>query len=400
MTASLSEVGMDSLMGVELKQTLEREFEIFLTPEDLRSLTFARLQELSDNRSKDSTENVKLKLAGERKTVGFNLLIRNLGVEKTCKQPSVRLQTKNLSEEFSSCMVIVPGIEGVAGSAWHSVAPSINLPAFVLQLTNTIDMETIPDIVNGVADVSLSFFFKFLSLLNFSFISQNVKKLFNKKEFFYLVGHSFGSFVTLELARILEESGMNGNVVLIDGAPVFLQQLACGHFRDIKAKVTDDSIQLILIVAIIQNIFPLEKTDDLLLKLKECPTWLSKVDKLIQFGKSQTEYTEEYLRSTAQALYNRTKIVFEYDCSQVKKIKSPITLIRPTEVAVVEIEEDYELSRCTEGPVTLKFIEGNHMTMLDNIKLADIINDCDPYLQSNNNFKNYVWNGKAEKLEF
>lgn len=37
--ATLSEVGMDSLMAVEIKQTLEREFEIFLTPQDLRSLT-------------------------------------------------------------------------------------------------------------------------------------------------------------------------------------------------------------------------------------------------------------------------------------------------------------------------------------------------------------------------
>lgn len=38
-TATLSEVGMDSLMAVEIKQTLEREFEIFLTPQDLRSMT-------------------------------------------------------------------------------------------------------------------------------------------------------------------------------------------------------------------------------------------------------------------------------------------------------------------------------------------------------------------------
>lgn len=37
--ATLSEVGMDSLMAVEIKQTLEREFEIFLTPQDLRLLT-------------------------------------------------------------------------------------------------------------------------------------------------------------------------------------------------------------------------------------------------------------------------------------------------------------------------------------------------------------------------
>lgn len=40
--SSLAELGMDSIMAVEIKQTLEREFEIFLTPQDIRSLTFAR----------------------------------------------------------------------------------------------------------------------------------------------------------------------------------------------------------------------------------------------------------------------------------------------------------------------------------------------------------------------
>lgn len=237
----------------------------------------------------------------------------------------------------------------------------------------------------------MNFHVELESLIWVSLIFQTVQEIFSKKEFFYLVGYSFGSFVTLELARILEESGMTGNVVLIDGAPVFLKQLSYGH---ISSEVTDESIQLMLIVAIIQNIFPLEKPDELLLKLKDCPTWQTKVDKLIQFGKSQIEYSEEYMRAVSQAMYNRLKIVFEYNTENVVKIKSPITLIRPTEVAFVEIEEDYELSRYTEGPVTLKFIEGSHTTMLDNNKLADIINDCDPYLESDRNFKAYVLSGK------
>ena len=84
-------------------------------------------------------------------------MLRTLGDEKNCKQPYVRLQTKNIAEKFNSCMLIVPGIEGVAGVSWHNVAPSISLPAFILQLTNTIEMKTVPEIANGVADVS---FFK------------------------------------------------------------------------------------------------------------------------------------------------------------------------------------------------------------------------------------------------
>lgn len=39
---TLAELGMDSMMAVEIKQTLEREFEVFLTAQDIRTLTFAR----------------------------------------------------------------------------------------------------------------------------------------------------------------------------------------------------------------------------------------------------------------------------------------------------------------------------------------------------------------------
>ena len=45
--STLAELGMDSMMTVEIKQSLEREFEVILTAQEIRSLTFARLLELS-----------------------------------------------------------------------------------------------------------------------------------------------------------------------------------------------------------------------------------------------------------------------------------------------------------------------------------------------------------------
>jgi len=32
---------------VEIKETLERQFEVYLTPQEIRNLTFARIDELS-----------------------------------------------------------------------------------------------------------------------------------------------------------------------------------------------------------------------------------------------------------------------------------------------------------------------------------------------------------------
>jgi hypothetical protein len=38
---------MDSMTAVEIKETLEREFDVYLTPQEIRTLTLARLNELS-----------------------------------------------------------------------------------------------------------------------------------------------------------------------------------------------------------------------------------------------------------------------------------------------------------------------------------------------------------------
>ena len=38
---------MDSMTAVEIKEIFEREFEVYLTPQEIRNLTFASLDELS-----------------------------------------------------------------------------------------------------------------------------------------------------------------------------------------------------------------------------------------------------------------------------------------------------------------------------------------------------------------
>jgi fatty acid synthase len=45
--STLAEMGMDCMTAVEIKETLEREFEVYLTLQEIRSLTFASLDELS-----------------------------------------------------------------------------------------------------------------------------------------------------------------------------------------------------------------------------------------------------------------------------------------------------------------------------------------------------------------
>ncbi len=44
---TLVDLGLDSLIGVEIKQTLERDFKLDLPLTEIRNLTFAKLNQVS-----------------------------------------------------------------------------------------------------------------------------------------------------------------------------------------------------------------------------------------------------------------------------------------------------------------------------------------------------------------
>lgn len=54
LTWTLPELGMDSIMAIELKQIIETEFGIFVSPQDLKTMTFAKLYKLKEEQENQS----------------------------------------------------------------------------------------------------------------------------------------------------------------------------------------------------------------------------------------------------------------------------------------------------------------------------------------------------------
>lgn len=70
-------------MAVEIKQALEREFEVILTAQELRSLTFGRLQELTDSGGKcDKSASLIQETPTNTGDIQKNMLLRSLGNEQ------------------------------------------------------------------------------------------------------------------------------------------------------------------------------------------------------------------------------------------------------------------------------------------------------------------------------
>ncbi|XP_017068410.2 fatty acid synthase [Drosophila eugracilis] len=369
---TLSEMGMDSLMAVEIKQTLERDFELILSPQDLRLLTFQKLQEIIDAREKENDEEIKMIFPSEKKLFGMELLIRNLGDETNCDQVIIPLKTSAApSKQTLQPNIIIPGLEGTAGRAWYQIGSRLQSRAIVLQLHQFAHLENLKDVVQQCFE--------------------QVKLLLRQTEPFYIIGYSFGTFIALKVAEMLENCGFRGHIMLLDGAPHFLKRLTNLHLGD---HFSDNELYDLLFSSIVNQIFPeetKETTSEVFHKVKSLS---EKKSIFMNYVEKQNVYSKEYSATMVDAMFRRVKMAASFDLNGIQKIKSPITLVRPSEVSLQDIDEDYCLSLLTSGKVTLKVIEGNHTTMLDNPSLSQIINGFDPVLIEDTNFEEYIRNDK------
>lgn len=353
--STLAELGMDSMMAVEIKQTLEREFEVFLTPQDIRGMTFSKLKDIAAQESAGKG-GAKAETKGEMMPQqGIAHLIRVIGDELTAGLPVVRLPSLigdgSVIEEFGgshpTCFLI-PGVEGVA-SVVEPLAAHLSVQALCLQFNYEIPFETVEDLAKSLLP--------------------HVLKRLRPGDSFNLVGYSFGGLIAMELAVLLEKEGFQGKTVLIDSSPDFLKMITEESFLH---DVSETNLQVQLLMRFIAMVWP-QDTQEFEDLLRSLPDWKSRLNQLIESAPDHTQYSKRYQKLIMNAAYHRVKSVLKYNGVEHHSMSSPTTLIRPSEVAM-HTEEDYGLSKYTKEPVSVIFVEGNHFTVLENKKAADIIN--------------------------
>ena len=148
MDASLSRLGMDSLMGVEIQQILERDYDVVISSQEMRSLTLSQLEKRVT--SKDSGKSSD-DLIGGILPKDVALLLTTFGDELTSGQTIMNL--KSASSKNKTKVLIIPGFEGMAGEVWHGVAQNINHPTYILQLGNATEASNVKEILSAVAKV-------------------------------------------------------------------------------------------------------------------------------------------------------------------------------------------------------------------------------------------------------
>lgn len=200
-SGTLAELGMDSLMGTEIKQTLERNYDIILSPQEIRTLTFAKLQELSSSTGETNKQlaTAKATVSSDENAVSNMLIMQWPANEVLPKEALVQLKTKSTN---GTPLFIVHAIEGLTEPLEH-VASELERPLWGLQSVEDAPHDTIQELAE--------------------FYIKKIREV-QKKGPYHLAGYSFGTCIAIEMTLQLESVGEKVTLSLIDGSLEFVRQ--------------------------------------------------------------------------------------------------------------------------------------------------------------------------------
>lgn len=187
-TATLADLGMDSLMGAEIKQTLERNYDVVLSAQEIRVLTFGKLQELGSGSSEPAA-----------KPSEDNQVQYDIGSELMPSKSIVQMPSKSSDNKKSPVFILHP-IEGVV-YALNALAKEISVPVYGLQCTENTPLDSIEELAKYYID--------------------QIKKI-QAQGPYSLIGYSFGACVAFEMGVQLEANSEKVKLLLIDGSPSYV----------------------------------------------------------------------------------------------------------------------------------------------------------------------------------
>lgn len=156
-SASLADLGMDSLTATEILQTCERDFNVIISLNELRTLTLTKLSELSKRQSQTSNNESTVgrnNNDGSDRLANFKYIFNN-AVEN--QELLYRLPSLNNAEDFESCLVFLPGIDGVT-MEWKELASNTHIPTFIVNIKqNTKSVDEIIVLLSEVTNFTLKF---------------------------------------------------------------------------------------------------------------------------------------------------------------------------------------------------------------------------------------------------
>ncbi|KAJ8963945.1 hypothetical protein NQ314_005276 [Rhamnusium bicolor] len=213
--STMAELGMDSMTAVEIKQILERDFEVILNATEMRTMTLARLKEIQT----EKIVNVQGTESNNLNAFGLETILRLIGNESESRLLHKRLDSKVDAKAVAPKLLLFPGIEGFF-KVFEPLAVHLN--------AYTISVQYSYYNLNATVEYTAK------SLLPI------VVEYITKNQPFTILAYSYGVLIALEVVNLLESKDRLDLFVKItkDVSNItesYKRTLASGLYQRIKA---------------------------------------------------------------------------------------------------------------------------------------------------------------------
>ncbi|XP_054923034.2 fatty acid synthase-like [Dermacentor andersoni] len=338
---TLGEHGMDSLMAVEVKQTLERDFDLVLSMQEIRQVTINDLRGMGDAGSGSN--------AGSRNT---NTSTKEKDIADSSNFPRLMLFEKAVHENI---MVEMNGLEGSSPVFFlHPIEGHVRaltelagyLPVRAVGLQRTTDV-----LLRSITEMASSYLKAILTA--------------QPSGPYHMVGYSYGTALAFEVALQLQASGATiGSLTFLDGAPQYVSVVA-GYRRDLLDQETDEQETNVLCAYLMQYVDgDFSEVRD---KLSHCKNFDAKLDAAINIllkALGDPQPSREDLAIGMSTFYACLKAGSIYEPKA--KFIGNVVLVKASQTRDMarRLPADYGLSECCDGEVDVRVVDGSHVSFI------------------------------------
>ncbi|VDO39253.1 unnamed protein product [Haemonchus placei] len=366
--ANLGDLGLDSLMGVEIKQALERDYDIVLSMKDIRTLTLNKLQQLAESGGQGATTLQPTELDMKKES------------ERDAEQNTVEMLEKQMNQLFKMRVDVndldpqdivieegpvtffVHSIEGIA-TPLKRVMTKCTFPVYCFQSTKEVPQDSIESVAKCYI--------------------REMKKI-QPAGPYRIVGYSYGACIGFEMATMLQESDGPSAVerlILLDGSHLYMQtyrnvyRMAFGVTGDtlVNNPLFESEIMCAMTLRFANVDYKKFRVE-----LLQQPGFKARIQKVVDTVMTTGLFkSPETIAFACEAM--RSKFLMADKYKPERKFTGLITLVRAEQGAAREedVGTDYGISQVADDS-KVYVVEGDHDTFVQgksSAKTVAIINE-------------------------
>ncbi|XP_074967591.1 fatty acid synthase [Phalacrocorax aristotelis] len=345
--STLADLGLDSLMGVEVRQTLERDYDISMTMREIRLLTINKLRELS-SKSTTATDAKPSQILKSGSGKPPKLDLNNLLVNP--EGPTITRLNDVQSTERP--LFLVHPIEG-STAVFHTLASKLHMPCYGFHCRKAAPLDSIQSLAAYYIDCM---------------------KQIQPEGPYRIAGYSFGACVAFEMCSQLQAkqsaSHALNSLFLLDGSHSFVAAYT-QNYRTKLIEGNEAALESEALCAFVQQFTGIDynKLQDIFLPLKDMEARVTAATDVV--SRIHPDLNRDLLSFAAASFYYKLKAADKY--IPESKYHGNVTLIRAKFHNEYEgLSGDYRLSEVCDGKVSVHIVEGDHHTFFDGDRIDSI----------------------------